>query len=80
MYPRFIRQARKDGSKGAAQCFNWACTAEAEHLKLFTAVARNLDQMKGGPATYYTFCNEGGYTRAKLNATKCPGGKDEEVK
>jgi hypothetical protein len=35
--------------------------------------------MKGGPATYYV-CSEGGYTMAKLNAAKCPGGKYEEVK
>src|ERR1019366_3341753 len=79
MYPRFIRQARKDGNKGATQCFTWARAAEAEHFKLFTAAARNLTQMKGGPATYYV-CSEGGYTMAKLNASKCPGGKYEEVK
>jgi rubrerythrin len=79
MYPRFIRQARKDGNHEAAQCFNWARTAEAEHFKLFTAAARSLDKMKGGPTTYYV-CNEGGYTMAKLNADKCPFGKYEEVK
>lgn len=79
MYPRFIRQARKDGSKGAAQCFEWARAAEAEHFKLFTTAAHGLEQMKGGPETYYV-CNEGGYTMAKLDAAKCPGGKYEEVK
>lgn len=79
MYPRFIRQARKDGNKEAAQCFNWARTAEAEHFKLFTAAARNLDKMKGGPTTYYV-CSEGGYTMAQLDAAKCPGGKYDEVK
>jgi hypothetical protein len=61
MYPRFIRQARKDANEEAAQCFTWARAAEAEHFKLFTAAARNLDQMKGGPRTYYV-CSEGGYT------------------
>lgn len=79
MYPRFIRQARKDGSKGAAQCFEWARTAEAEHFNLFTDAARNLDRMKGGPKTFYV-CDEGGYTMAKLDATKCPGGKYKEIK
>lgn len=79
MYPRFIRQARKDGSKGAARCFEWAREAEAEHFKLFTAAAHDLEQMKGGPVAYYV-CNEGGYTMAKLDAAKCPGGKYEEVK
>jgi rubrerythrin len=79
MYPRFIRQARKDGNNEAVQCFDWARTAEAEHFKLFTAAARNLDKMQGGPTTYYV-CSEGGYTMAKLNAAKCPGGKYEEVK
>lgn len=79
MYPRFIRQARKDGSKGAAQCFDWARVAEAEHFKLFTAAAHNLDQMKGGPEIFYV-CDEGGYTMARLNASKCPGGKYQEVK
>jgi len=79
MYPRFIRQARKDGSTTAAQCFEWARTAEAEHFKLFTAAADNLEQMKGGPETYYV-CKEGGYTMAKLDAAKCPGGGYEEAK
>jgi len=79
MYPQFIRQARKDANEEAAQCFTWARAAEAEHFKLFTAAARNLDQMKGGLRTYYV-CSEGGDTMAKLNAAKCPGGKYEEVK
>jgi rubrerythrin len=79
MYPRFIRRARKDGSKAAARCFKWARAAEAEHFNLFKAAADNLDQMKGGPQTYYV-CKEGGYTMAKLDAAKCPGGSYEEVK
>jgi rubrerythrin len=79
MYPRFIREARKDGNKRAEQCFKWARTAEAEHFKLFTAAARNLDQMKNGPVAYYV-CTEGGYTMATLDAAKCPGTKYEEVK
>jgi rubrerythrin len=79
MYPQFIKQAKKDGHGEAAQCFTWARAAEAEHFKLFTAAARNLDHMKGGPKTYYV-CSEGGYTMAKLNAANCPGGKYDEVK
>ncbi len=79
MYPRFIRQARKDGSKAAEQCFEWARAAEAEHFKLFKAAAANLGQMTGGPESYYV-CKEGGYTMAKLDPAKCPGGKYEEVK
>lgn len=79
MYPRFIRQAEKDGNNEAARCFRWARDAEAEHFKLFSAAARNLEQMRGSPKIYYV-CNEGGYTMAKLDATKCPGGKYEEVK
>jgi rubrerythrin len=79
MYPQFIRQAHKDGNKEAAQCFDWARAAEAEHFRLFTAAVRDLDRMKGGPETYYV-CSEGGYTMAKLNAARCPGGKYEEVK
>lgn len=79
MYPRFIRQAQKEGSKGAEQCFDWARTAEAEHFKLFTAAAGDLEQMKGGPMSYYV-CKEGGYTMVKLDAGTCPGGKYEEVR
>ena len=79
MYPRFIRQARKDGSKAAAQCFEWARAAEAEHFNLFKAAASDLAQMKGGPETYYV-CSEGGYTMAKLDAAKCPVGKYEGVR
>ncbi len=79
MYPRFIKQAHNDGNAKAAQCFTWAREAEGEHFKLFRAAARNLDQMKGSPKTYYV-CQEGGYTMAKLAASKCPGGKYDEVK
>ncbi len=79
MYPRFIKQAKKDGQGEAARCFTWARAAEAEHFKLFTAAAHNLDHMKDGPKTYYV-CSEGGYTMAKLSAVKCPGGKYDEVK
>lgn len=79
MYPRFISQARKDGNNEAAQCFDWAKTAEAEHFKLFTSAARSLEKMRSSPTPYYV-CSEGGYTMAKLNAAKCPGGKYQEVK
>jgi rubrerythrin len=79
MYPRFIRQARQDGNKAAAECFAYARSAEAEHFKLFKAAANDLDKMKGGSATYYV-CREGGYTMAALDAAKCPGGKYEEIK
>lgn len=79
MYPRFIRQARKDGNLAAAQSFSYARAAEAEHFKLFTAALHNLDQMKGGPAPYYV-CSVGGYTMARLDAARCPGKKYQEVK
>jgi rubrerythrin len=79
MYPRFITQARNDGNKAAAKCFRYAQAAEAQHFKLFTNAARNLDQMKGRSETYYV-CSEGGYTMAKLQAAKCPGAKYEEVR
>lgn len=79
MYPKFIRQAARDGNNAAAQCFRYARAAEAEHFKLFTGAARNLEKMKGGAATYYV-CSEGGYTMAKLDIAKCPGEKYEEVK
>ena len=78
MYPKFIRQAARDKNNAAAQCFRYARAAEAEHFKLFTDAARNLEKMKGA-ATYYV-CSEGGYTMAKLNSAKCPGAKYEEVK
>ncbi len=79
MYPLFIKQAQQDGISGAARCFAWARAAEAEHFKLFTAAAHDLGQMKGGPVTYYV-CSEDGYTMAKLDAAKCPGGPYQEVR
>jgi len=79
MYPRFIKQAQQDGSSDAARCFAWASAAEAEHFKLFTAAARDLDQMKGGPGTYYV-CSEDGYTMAELNIAKCPGGQYQGIR
>jgi rubrerythrin len=79
MYPRFTKQAHKDGNKGAVRCFTWARAAEAEHFNLFTAAARNLAQMKASSATYYV-CSEGGFTMSRLDKKRCPGGKYEEVK
>jgi rubrerythrin len=79
MYPQFIKQARKDGNHRAAQCLTYAQAAEAEHFNLFNAAARELAQMKGGPATYYV-CTEGGYTMARLDVSKSPGGKYLKVK
>lgn len=79
MYPSFIRQASHDNNRRAAQCFKWARAAELEHFKLFNAAVHHLDQMKGGPETYYV-CTKGGYTMAKLDKAKCPGGEYEEIK
>lgn len=79
MYPRFIKQAHQDGIKDAAQCFEWARAAEAEHFKLFSAAANNLDQMKGGPGRYYV-CTDGGYTMAKLDTARCPDGDYDETR
>lgn len=79
MYPKFIRQAARDKNASAAKCFRWARDAEAEHFNLFTDAAHNLDRMKGDAATYYV-CSEGGYTMAKLDRAKCPGGKYQKVR
>ncbi len=77
MYPRFIKQAKSDGNQDAVQSFEYAKEAEAEHFKLFTAAAHAL--RKGEPREYYV-CTVSGYTMAKLDRTKCPGGTYETVK
>ncbi len=77
MYPRFIKQAKKDGNQDAVQSFEYAKEAEAEHFKLFTAAAGALHK---GEARDYFVCTVSGYTMAQLDATKCPGGTYETVK
>jgi rubrerythrin len=77
MYPAFIKQAKSDGNQDAVQSFEYAKEAEAEHFKLFTAAAHPL--RKGETREYYV-CTVSGYTMAKLDTTKCPGGTYETVK
>lgn len=78
MYPRFIRQAKADGVPAAVQSFEYARAAEAEHFKLFTYALHHLNEMKGSGREYYV-CTTGGYTMAKLDASKCPEGKYETI-
>ena len=77
MYPAYIKQALADGNKDAAQSFQYAQETEAEHFKLFEAAAADL---KKSAARDYYVCTVSGYTMAKLDRAKCPGGTYETVK
>lgn len=71
MYSDFLAEARKVGNKDALRTFNFAKTAEGEHAKLYTDALANLDNWKGGAATFYV-CPSCGFTTPDLNFEKCP--------
>ena len=71
MYPEFIAEARASNNIDAVKTFNFAKSAEAEHAKLYSDALANLEQWKGGLATFYV-CPKCGFTTADANLVKCP--------
>jgi rubrerythrin len=70
IYPEFIRQAEAEGNQDAAQTFDFARKAEAQHFRLFTEALNNINQMRGESRQYYV-CTVCGYTTAELPSTSC---------
>ena len=70
MYPEFLDEARKAGSREAVRTFNLAKAAETEHAKLYTEALANLEQWRG-KGTFYV-CPTCGYTTANANLERCP--------
>jgi rubrerythrin len=72
MYPEFLKQARAEGNRDAVHTFNFAKTAEGEHLKLYSDALNNLPKLKGSKAKDYYVCIVCGYTAPQLDFSKCP--------
>ena len=70
MYPGFIKQAQAEDNGAAVQTFEFARTAEAQHIRLFTEALNNLDNMKSAGRTYYV-CTVCGYTVEELPSGDC---------
>jgi rubrerythrin len=79
MYPEFISQAQSDTNAEAAQAFEYARDAEAQHSKLFAKAWGDLGHMRGKGRTYYV-CAVSGFTMETPDGSKCPDGKYETIK
>ena len=72
MYPEFLKQARAEGKRQAVRTLNLALMAETEHAKLYTEVLNNLANLKNTKDKEYYVCTVCGFTRAKVDYSKCP--------
>lgn len=70
MYPAFIEQAQRDHNEDAIRTFKLALAAEAEHAKLYSEAAGNIENMKA--KTVFNVCPVCGYTTPKLDFERCP--------
>ena len=70
MYPGFIAEARTSGNKDALRAFNFAVAAEAEHAKLYSTAAGDLQAWKAA-RTFYV-CPVCGKTVRAASFEKCP--------
>lgn len=53
IYPRFIIQARAEGSADGVRVFEYARAVDEQHFKLLSDVLKNLQKMRGKSRTYY---------------------------
>lgn len=71
MYPAFVKQAKAEDKKDAAQAFNYALQAETAHAKLYQEALDNIDQWKTGKKEFFV-CSVCGNTVVKIDLEKCP--------
>lgn len=71
MYPDFIQQANLEHNPQAAESFQLALTAEAEHYQLFANALSSLENMRRAGHTYYV-CPVCGYIVAEAQRGPCP--------
>lgn len=71
VYSKFVEEAKAEGNKDAERVFDYAGTAEAQHVKLFKAALKNLKNMTAESHLYYV-CNVCGYT-SERPIKPCPG-------
>lgn len=74
LYPKFIEEAKAEGNEDAVRVFQYARTAEIQHVKLFSAAIKNLNKMTAESHLYYV-CNVCGYT-SERPIEPCPGCSD----
>lgn len=77
LYPAFIAQAEAEGNHDAAQVFQYARTAEAQHYRLFKAAVENLKHTGVESRTYFV-CKTCGFT-AEQPVEPCPGCSDSDA-
>jgi rubrerythrin len=71
MYPAFVKQAKADGNKDAAEVFNYALQSETGHAALYKEALDNIDQWKAGKKDFFV-CSVCGNTVVKVDFEKCP--------
>lgn len=70
MYPEFIEQAKKDGSKEAVQSLFGAKTVEATHAKWFQKALENFDKWTNQTKDFFV-CPRCGYVVDKITGPVC---------
>ncbi len=83
LYPQFLEQARKEGSRGAVGTFGFAKNAEAEHARLCATALGAIEGLKGSKVKGIYVCTVCGYTTTQIEFEKCPscaGSRDKYVK
>ena len=71
MYPDFVKQAKAENNKDAAETFNYSLQCETGHAKLFQEALENIDQWKTGKKDFFV-CGVCGNTVTKVDFEKCP--------
>lgn len=72
MYPKFIKQAKKEGATRAVRTFEWARSVEMIHESLYRSA---LDALEGGGERQITgcfVCQVCGFTAEDQVPEKCP--------
>ena len=78
-YATYVKTARAEGSRTAAKVIEYARNAEAQNVRLFTAAAKSLEQMRGTPKGYF-ICGVSGFVTPTLDAANCAGSDWERVR
>jgi rubrerythrin len=78
MYAGFLVEAKAAGDAAAERVFRFACEAEKEHARLYTAALEHLADWKSAVPFYV--CPVCGWTAETVDFARCPvcGAKDEK--
>lgn len=78
-FATYVKTARAEGYRNAAKVFEYARSVETQNIRLFTAAAKGLEQMRNGPKPYY-ICGVSGVVTATLDQASCAGSDWERVR